>query len=83
MVNEETIVAFSLLTVFYAVFKYGGPAFNGWADGQREKLMGILNKARENHTDSVKQRIDSVKELSEVVDITKALFEVSKVSSRQ
>jgi F-type H+-transporting ATPase subunit b len=68
------------LTVFFAVFKYGGPAFNGWAEGQREKMLSVLNKARENHTDSVKQRIDSVKELTEVVGITKALFEVSKVS---
>jgi F-type H+-transporting ATPase subunit b len=79
VVNEETVVAFSLLTVFWAVFRYGGPAYNSWADGQREKMNGILNAARQNHTESVKERISSVQELGGVVDITKSLFEVSKV----
>lgn len=79
VVNEESIVAFALLSVFYGVFKYGGPAYNSWADGQREKMAAILGQARENHTDSVRQRITSVKELGGVVDITKSLFEVSKV----
>jgi len=82
VLNEESIVAFSLLTIFYSVFKYGGPAFNSWADAQREKMSAVLNQARENHTDSVRQRISSVKELSGVVDITKTLFEVSKVGGK-
>jgi len=50
-----------------------------WAESQREKMSGILNSARKNHTDSVKDRIENVKELSGVIDITKSLFEVSKV----
>ena len=79
VVNEETIVAFALLTIFYGVFKYGGPAFNSWADIQKDKMAAILGQARENHTDSVRQRITSVKELGGVVDITKSLFGVSKV----
>jgi len=82
VVNEESIVAFSLLTVFYAVFKYGGPAYNSWADSQREKMSAILNQARENHTDSVRDRIASVKELGGVVEITKNLFEVSKETAK-
>lgn len=44
-------------------------------------MAGVLNAARKNHTDSVKERIENVKELSGVIDITKSLFEVSKVSS--
>lgn len=40
-----------------------------------------MNGAREEHTSAVKQRIENVKELGGVVDITKALFEVSKVSN--
>merc|ERR1711981_106550 len=76
--NEETIVAFALLTVFYGVGKYGGPAYAEWAQGRQDKMKGILNQARENHTKSVQERIESVKEFGGVIDITKTLFEVSK-----
>jgi F-type H+-transporting ATPase subunit b len=77
--NEETIVALSLLTVFWGVGKYGGPAYASWAQGQQEKMKAVLNQARENHTKSVQDRIESVKEFGGVIDITKTLFEVSKV----
>jgi F-type H+-transporting ATPase subunit b len=79
VVNEETIVAFSLLTIFWATAHYGGPMYNEWAASQQEKMKGILSSARQNHTASVKQRIESVGELSGVIDITKTLFEISKV----
>jgi F-type H+-transporting ATPase subunit b len=79
VVNEETVVAFCLLSVFWAVGKYGGPMYKEWADTQITKIKGILNAAREDHTRAVKQRIENVKELSGVIDITKSLFEVSKV----
>jgi len=78
VLNEESIVAFCLLTVWWSVFHYGGPAFNSWADSQRDKMSSVLNTARKNHTDSVKERIENVKELSGVIDITKSLFAVSK-----
>ena len=82
VMNEETVVMFCLLTVFYGIFKYGGPAYNEWAKGQIEKHTDILAQARGKHTDAVKSRIDNVKQLSDVVDTTKALFEVSKVCWR-
>ncbi len=77
--NEETIVALSLLTVFWGVGKYGGPAYASWAQDQQDKMKGLLNQARENHTKSVQERIESVKEFGGVIDITKTLFEISKV----
>ena len=79
VINEETVVAFCLLSVFWAVGKYGGPMYKEWADGQVSKLKGILNAAREDHTAAVKSRIDNVKQLGGVIDVTKQLFEVSKV----
>jgi F-type H+-transporting ATPase subunit b len=79
VVNEESIVAFCLLSVFWAVGKYGGPMYKEWADGQVNKIKGILNAAREDHTTAVKSRIENVQKMSSVVDITKTLFEVSKV----
>lgn len=79
VINEEAIVALSLTTIFWAVAHYGGPAYGAWAQGQNEKVAGILNSARQNHTSAVQDRIASVKELGGVIDITKTLFEVSKV----
>jgi F-type H+-transporting ATPase subunit b len=81
VVNEETIVAICLLTIWGSVFKFGGPMYKEWADGQINKLKGILNAARADHTEAVKTRIESVQQLGSVVDITKTLFEVSKVQS--
>lgn len=54
--------------------------YKDWASATIQKHKDILNKARDNHTEAVKKRIDDVKQLDGVVDITKALFEVSRVS---
>lgn len=53
--------------------------YKEWADGQVNKIKTILNAAREDHTTAVKSRIDNVKQLGSVIDVTKQLFEVSKV----
>lgn len=80
VVNEESIVFLSLLTIYWAVYNYAGPLYKQWADGYHDKVLGILNTARDEHTNAVKARIDNVKDLSGVIDITKDLFAVSKVS---
>ncbi|KAI8939945.1 atp3 gamma subunit of the F1 sector of mitochondrial F1F0 ATP synthase [Plenodomus lindquistii] len=82
VVNEESIVALSLLTIFWAVGKYAGPAWSDYANQQVEKITGILNSARADHTTAVKQRIESVQDLGGVIDITKTLFEVSKETAQ-
>ncbi|KAK0511208.1 hypothetical protein JMJ35_006760 [Cladonia borealis] len=82
VVNEESIIMLATLSVFWAVFHYGGPMYKDWADGQIAKMKGILNAAREDHTSAVKTRIDHVKELTSVIDVTKQLFEVSKETAK-
>ena len=79
VVNEESIVFFSLMSIYYAVATYGGPMYKEWAENQSNKIKNILNSAREEHTKAVKSRIESVKDLGGVIEITKNLFEVSKV----
>ena len=71
----------SLFSIFWAVAHYGGPMYKEWADSQTNKIKGILNAAREDHTSAVQQRIESVKQMGSVVDVTKNLFEVSKVKT--
>ena len=58
-----------------------GPGYADWAQGQIEKIKGIMNNARAGHAEAIKTRIEDVKPLANVVEITKQLFEVSKVSS--
>lgn len=53
--------------------------YKSWAETHNNKIKSILNAAREDHTNAVKQRIDSVKSLGGVVDVTRDLFAVSKV----
>ncbi len=79
VMNEETVVAVCLLSVWTALIKFGGPLYREWAEGQNNKIKGILNAARADHTQAVKTRIEDVKQMSGVIDVTKALFEVSKV----
>ncbi|KAI5846356.1 hypothetical protein DFP73DRAFT_386764 [Morchella snyderi] len=82
VVNEETIVAFCLLSVFTAIAKYGGPLYKEWADTQVAKIRGILNSAREDHTKAVKDRIESVGQMGTVVEVTRDLFAVSKETAQ-
>ncbi|OTB00037.1 hypothetical protein M426DRAFT_324613 [Hypoxylon sp. CI-4A] len=82
VINEETVVAFSLLSVWGALIKYGGPMYKEWAEAQNEKIKGILNSARADHTQAVKNRIENVQQMGGVVDITKALFEISKETAQ-
>lgn len=79
VVNEESIVMLSLLTIYWAVYNYAGPGYKEWALGQADKFKNILNSARKDHTDAVKARISNVQDLSGVIDVTKNLFAVSKV----
>lgn len=79
VVNEETVVAFCLISIFTAIGKYAGPMYGEWATGQVNKIRDILQSARSDHTKAVEERIESVSQMSNVVDVTKALFEVSKV----
>lgn len=68
-----------LLSVYTGIAVYGGPAYKDWAEGQTNKIKDILAAARKDHTSAVEKRIEGVKDLGGVVDLTKNLFQVSKV----
>ncbi|KAL9043742.1 MAG: hypothetical protein Q9214_003082 [Letrouitia sp. 1 TL-2023] len=82
VVNEETIVMVATLSVFWAVARYGGPLYNDWAASAINRIKNVLVTAREDHTNAVKERIEDVKKLDDVVNITKQLFEVSKETAK-
>lgn len=79
MFNEESMVMIASFAVLWGLFKYGAPVYNDWAATQIAKIAGILEGARADHREAVKSRIEDVKQLGGVIDVTKQLFEVSKV----
>ncbi|KAK9898231.1 hypothetical protein P389DRAFT_208425 [Cystobasidium minutum MCA 4210] len=82
VVNEEVVVlgSFAILAAFIAS-SVRGP-YSEWAEGQIERIKGILNQSRKAHTDAVQSRITSVGEMKDVVDMTKAMFEISKETAQ-
>ncbi|OQO06229.1 hypothetical protein B0A48_08817, partial [Cryoendolithus antarcticus] len=83
VVNEESIIFLSMLTIYWGVYTYLGPMYKDFSDGYASKIKNILNSAREDHTNAVKSRINNVKDLGGVIDITKDLFAVSKARLRE
>ncbi|PNS15846.1 ATP synthase subunit 4, mitochondrial [Sphaceloma murrayae] len=82
VVNDESIVMMSLLTIYWAIAHYGGPMYSSWAEGQMDKMRKIFRDARADHTQAVKTRVESVKDLGSVVEVTKNLFAVSKETAQ-
>ncbi|KAK9460197.1 uncharacterized protein V1516DRAFT_654396 [Lipomyces oligophaga] len=78
ILGDETTLLAIFSSFIFMVGKLGGPAYTDWANGYIANMTSILNKSRETHASAVKERIDSVGQLKEVVDTTKILFEVSK-----
>jgi hypothetical protein len=53
--------------------------YKEWAENHIARIKGVLDGARAEHTQAVKDRIDEVGQMKDVVDLTKGLFEISKV----
>ena len=54
--------------------------YRDWANGHIQRIKGVLDNARSEHTQAVKDRISSVEDMKDVVALTKGLFALSKVS---
>lgn len=55
--------------------------YRDWAEGHINRIKGILNSSRAEHTQAVKDRIASVEQMKDVVSVTENLFALSKVRS--
>jgi len=52
---------------------------NSMCDSCLQRISSTLASSRAEHTQAVKDRISSVEQMKDVVDLTKGLFAVSKV----
>lgn len=55
--------------------------YKDWAETNINKIRNILDKSRAEHTQAVKDRINSVEQMKDVVSLTQGLFAISKVRS--
>ncbi|EDR08704.1 uncharacterized protein LACBIDRAFT_249479 [Laccaria bicolor S238N-H82] len=80
VVNEESIVLIASIIVFTYIAKVGPDwePYSQWAEGHIQKIRNVLNSARSEHTGAVKERIESVGQMKDVVSMTEALFALSK-----
>ncbi|KAF4611128.1 hypothetical protein D9613_007178 [Agrocybe pediades] len=82
VVNEETIVLIASAIVFAYIGKSVREPYVQWAEGHINRIKKILNDARAEHTGAVKERIDSVGQMKDVVGITESLFALSKETAK-
>ncbi|TCD69050.1 atp4 subunit B of the stator stalk of mitochondrial F1F0 ATP synthase [Steccherinum ochraceum] len=82
VVNEETVIAvgFAILATFIA--RSMQQPYKEWAEGHINKIKSILDGSRAEHTQAVKDRISSVEQMKDVVDVTKGLFALSKETAQ-
>lgn len=56
--------------------------YKEWAEGHINRVKNILNSARAEHTQAVKDRIAGVEQMKDVVAITEGLFALSKETAQ-
>jgi len=76
--NEETLLVVSFVSIAAVIFRAVRKPINEWAAEQRARVNNVLRKAREDHKDAVQERIETVGQLGDIVNVTKALFTMSK-----
>lgn len=82
MLHDETILVITFATFTALAAKFVAPLYTEWADGEIKKVNDLLNDSRNKHVSAVKERIESVSQLKDVVSTTKQLFEVSRETAK-
>ncbi|KAJ7600582.1 ATP synthase [Mycena floridula] len=78
VVNEETIILVGTFIVLgYLAKALSGP-YAEWAESKIQHMKDVLNGARREHVEAVKERIGGVEGMKDVVGLTKGLFALSK-----
>jgi F-type H+-transporting ATPase subunit b len=80
--NDESVILICSSLLLYLLAQLGAPGYSAWVDSVAAQQSQILNSAREEHKSAIQERIDSVGQMRNVVEITKDLFEVSKDTAK-
>jgi len=82
VVNEETVLLVGSIIFFTYLAKVIREPYRDWAEGHIQRIKSVLNTSRTEHTQAVKERIDSVGEMKDVVALTEGLFALSKETAK-
>ncbi|EPS94339.1 hypothetical protein FOMPIDRAFT_1026233 [Fomitopsis schrenkii] len=82
VVNEETVIAAGFFVLLAFIAKSIREPYRDWAEGHINRIRGILNSSRAEHTQAVKDRIASVEQMKDVVSVTENLFALSKETAQ-
>ncbi|KIJ21041.1 hypothetical protein PAXINDRAFT_165836 [Paxillus involutus ATCC 200175] len=82
VVNEETVVAVGTFILLTYIAKLVREPYRDWANANIERIKNVLDSARAEHTQAVKDRISSVGQMKDVVSLTEALFALSKETAQ-
>ncbi|KAH9893593.1 ATP synthase [Cubamyces lactineus] len=82
VVNEETVIAAGFFILISFIYKAVKEPYRDWAEGHINRIKDILNASRSEHTQVVKDRIQSVEQMKDVVSITEGLFALSKETAK-
>ncbi|KAI8075178.1 hypothetical protein BC940DRAFT_5810 [Gongronella butleri] len=82
ILNEETLVLVAAAGLLGVVLKYLREPFTNMANDHIARIKSVLNQARDDHKSAVQDRIDQVGQMKDLVDVTKALFELSRDTAK-
>lgn len=80
--NDESVILICSSLLLYLVSQLGAPGYTAWVNQVAQQQSNLLNSAREDHKQAIQERIDSVGQMRNVVELTKNLFEVSKDTAK-
>ncbi|CAG8500083.1 4704_t:CDS:2 [Funneliformis mosseae] len=78
VLSEDSLLVLSFACISAVIYRAIKQPVNEWADEHMSRVNNILRKAREDHKNAVQERIETVGQLGDIVDVTKALFAMSK-----
>ncbi|CAJ0835493.1 8575_t:CDS:2 [Entrophospora sp. SA101] len=82
VLNEETLLLLSFSTMCAIIYKALKQPVAEWASTQKEHVNSILRQARVDHKTAVAERIETVGQIGNLVDVTKTLFAMSKETAK-
>ncbi|CAO3672704.1 unnamed protein product [Rhizopus stolonifer] len=82
ILNEETLVLVASAGLLTVLLKYLREPFSNMANEHIARIKNVMVKAREDHKAAVQERIDEAGQMKDLVDVTKALFELSRETAQ-
>ncbi|WFC96563.1 atp4 subunit B of the stator stalk of mitochondrial F1F0 ATP synthase [Malassezia brasiliensis] len=76
--NDESVLLAAFLIFATFIGRATAKPYTDWANSTIDKIAGILNEARGQHTQAVQNRIDEVGKKGDVVEVTKGLYQVAR-----